>query len=99
MLRELHARLRSLTRWNRKEAELDEEIQFHLSEEADERAAAGLSEDEARFAARRDFGNSALIREETRETWGWSGAERLIQDARCAFRMMRRARGFSAMRS
>ena len=96
-LRQLYARFRSLRRWNRKEAELDDEIRFHLSEEADERAAAGLTEEEARFAARRDFGNAALVREETRETWGWGAAERLVQDARSAFRMMARDRGFSAI--
>ncbi len=42
MTRQFFSRLRSLWNWNRKESELDEEIQFHLSEEADERAAAGL---------------------------------------------------------
>ena len=97
MLRRLSTRVRALWNWRRKESELDEEIQFHLSEEADERTAAGLTGDQARLAARRDFGNATLIRETTRETWGWGFAERLIQDARCALRMMRRDRGFSAV--
>ena len=43
MLRQFGARLRSLWNRDRQESELDEEIQFHLSEEADERAAAGLT--------------------------------------------------------
>jgi putative ABC transport system permease protein len=91
------ARLRALWHWRRKEAELDEEIQFHLSEEADERAAAGLTPHQARIAARKDFGNPTLIREVTRDNWGWASAERLIQDGRCAVRMMRRDPGFSAV--
>ena len=95
--RHLYLRLRSLWTWRRREAELDEEIRFHLSEEAEERAAEGLSPDEARAAARRDFGNPTVIREVTRETWGWAGAERVIQDARYTLRMMRRNPGFAAV--
>src|SRR5713226_1674262 len=97
MLRQFYVRLRSLWNWSRKESDLDEEIRFHLSEEADEQAAAGLTADQARLTAKKDFGNDALIREQTREAWGWGFAERLIQDARYAFRMTRRQPGFSAV--
>ena len=97
MLKQFCSRLRSLWNWNRKQAELDEEIQFHLSEEADERAAAGLTAAEARVAARKDFGNTTLIREATRDAWGWASAERLFQEARGALRMTRRDPGFSAV--
>ena len=62
-LRQFRARLRSLWHRDRLESELDEEIRFHLSEEADERAAAGLTSDQARLAATRDFGNATLVRE------------------------------------
>ncbi len=40
-LRTVYARLRALWPRGRKESELDDEIQFHLSEEADKRVAAG----------------------------------------------------------
>ena len=95
MFRQLYSRLRSLCTWSRQESELDEEIQFHLSEEADERAADGLTADQARVAARKDFGNTTLIREATREAWGWGGVERVIQDVRYGLRTMRRNPGFS----
>jgi putative ABC transport system permease protein len=97
MLRRCGARLRSLWNRGRQGSELDEEIQFHLSEEADERAAAGLTADQARLAAKKDFGNTTLIREATREVWGWGSAERLIQDVRYALRITRRHPGFSAV--
>ena len=96
MLRQIYVHLRLLWRWRRQEAELDEEIGFHLREEMEERIAAGMSLDEAHAAARRDFGNVPLIREQTRETWGWGPAERLLQDARGALRMLRRHPGFTA---
>ncbi len=95
MWRQVYVRLRSLWRWRRQESELDDEIRFHLAEEIEERIAAGMSPAEARAAARRDFGNVPLLRELTRETWGWGAAERLGQDARSAVRMMRRNPGYT----
>lgn len=96
MWHRVYARLRSLWRRRRQEAEFDEEIRFHLAEETNQRVEAGLSPEQARAAARRDFGNVTLIRELTRETWGWGSAERFLQDVRWALRTMRRNRGFSA---
>ena len=96
-LRQIVVRLRSLWNWSRKESDLDEEIQFHLAEEADDRAAAGLTAEQARLAAKKDFGNTTLIREATRDAWGWAVAERLLQDARGALRMARRDPGFAAV--
>ena len=97
MLRQLYVRLRSLCSWRRQEAELDEEIRFHLAEDTEERIAAGMSPAEAHAVARRDFGNVTLIRELCREIWGWGPAERLLQDLRGVFRMMRRSPTFTAV--
>lgn len=93
MWRQVYVRLRSLWRWRRQEADLDDEIRFHLAEEIEERIARGLPPEQAWAAARRDFGNVPLVRELTRETWGWGAAERLCQDARSAVRSMRRNPG------
>ena len=94
-MRQVYYRLRSLFRWQRQETELDEELRFHLAEEVEERIAAGLPPEEAREVARRDFGNVTLIRELTRETWGWGPAERLLQDVRSAIRGLRRNPGYT----
>jgi predicted permease len=94
-LRQFVARLRSLWNRDRLESDLDAEISFHLSEEADERAAAGLTSDQADRAARVDFGNATRVREDTREAWGIGFAERLAQDVRYAIRGMRRQPAFS----
>jgi putative ABC transport system permease protein len=93
----LLARIRALWHWRRNEAELDEEIRFHLAEEEAERRAAGMSDDEARVAAAREFGNVPLVRERTRDAWGWSEAERLWNDARFSLRSLRRQWSFSAI--
>jgi predicted permease len=91
---------RKLTLWlrrRRKEDELREELQFHLDEEASERQAGGLAEDEARSAARRDLGNVTLLRENTRELWSWILLEQLAQDLRYGLRSMIKNRMFTAL--
>ncbi len=90
-------KLRWLTRRNRKEAELREELQFHLEEEAEERHARGLAEEEAWWAARRELGNLALVREDTRAVWGWTILEQLGQDLRYALRTMAANRLFTML--
>src|SRR5688572_8442071 len=86
-----------LTESRRKEAELREELQFHLDEEVEARRAGGLAEDEARWAARRELGNLTLVHENTRAAWGWTLLEQLAQDARYAFRTMAANRLFTAL--
>ena len=78
-----------LLRRNRKEQDLEAELQFHLDEEAEERRQEGLPEADARLAARRDLGNIAIVQENTREVWGWILLEQLSQDLRYALRTMR----------
>ena len=84
-------------RRRRKEDELREELQFHLAEEAGERQADGLSEDQARSAARRDLGNVTLLREDARTLWSWILLEQLAQDVRYGMRAMFKNRMFTAL--
>lgn len=95
MPRLLYDRLRSIWHRPQKDAELDEEIRFHLAAEAEERMDAGLAPEQARAEAQRDFGNVLLTRELTREAWGWAPVERLLKDIGSAFRMMRRNTGYT----
>src|SRR5437016_7603475 len=90
-------RLRWLMRRPAKEAELQEEIQFHLEEEAGERQAQGLAGDPARRAARRELGNVALVQEDTRAMWTWTFGEQLGQDIRYGLRTIAANKTFSAM--
>jgi macrolide transport system ATP-binding/permease protein len=80
-----------------KDAELQEELQFHLEEEAGERQAQGLAGEEARCAARRELGNLALVQEDTRAMWAWTFWEQLAQDTRYGLRTIAANKTFSAM--
>ncbi|HLG56603.1 MAG TPA: ABC transporter permease [Vicinamibacterales bacterium] len=91
---------RKLSWWlqrRRREAELREELEFHLDEEADARRADGLPSEQARSAARRDLGNVMLLREETRTLWSWALLEQFAQDVRFGLRAMLTNRMFTAL--
>jgi len=63
----------------------------------EDRIADGESSESAAAAARREFGNLALIREITREAWGGVRLGRLAQDVRFGLRMLRREPGFAML--
>src|SRR5215472_8474922 len=90
-------KLRWLAQRPDKETDLREELQVHLQEEAEQRRRDGLAEDEARWAARRDLGNLALVEEDTRAAWGWTRLEQLGRDAGYGLRQIRRNPLFSAI--
>ena len=69
------ARLRGLFGRSRDVADLDEEIRAHLALEEEENSAGGMPADEARFAARRAFGNVMLAKEESRGMWIYRSLE------------------------
>ena len=79
-----------LPRWrSRKDEELEAEIQSHLDEAIRDRMERGETLEQARANARREFGNVGLVKEVTREMWGWATLERLGQDLRFGLRMLR----------
>lgn len=92
---QLQMRLAMLLRRSRAAARLDEELQFHLEAQIAENVAAGMSEQEARQAAMRAFGNPALLRDQTRATWSWRWIDSLVQDASSVVRSTLRGPGFA----
>jgi putative ABC transport system permease protein len=81
----------------RMEEDLSQEIRAHLEEKIEELVEDGMPREEAMYAARREFGNVALIEERGRETWGFPRLESILADFRYGFRMLRKHKGFAAL--
>jgi predicted permease len=79
----------------KRDADLERELRSDLELEEEEQRESGLPPDEARYAARRAFGNPTLIREQTRAVWSWNMLENLIRDVRIGVRTLFRSPGFS----
>ncbi len=95
MFAELARRLRMLFRRPQFDADLDEEMRLHRELREQEEIERGLSPKEAHYAAQRRFGNDLVLREESRDMWGWNWLETMISDARFALRQLRRNPGFA----
>ncbi len=75
--------------------DLSEEIRSHLEEKIEELVEEGMPREEAVYAARREFGNVALIEERSRETWAWPTFESMLADTRYGLRVLRKHKGFT----
>src|SRR5262249_12423091 len=77
--------------------DLEEEMQLHRQLREQQQIDRGLSEQEARRAVRSRFGNQMVLREQSREMWGWSGLEDTVQDVRYGLRMLLKNKGFTGV--
>ncbi|MGD0938883.1 MAG: ABC transporter permease [Terracidiphilus sp.] len=75
--------------------ELSEEMRSHLEERTEQFMREGTSRKEAEEAARRAFGNTTLLEEQSREVWQWSTLESVWVDARHAARLLCKSPGFT----
>ncbi len=82
---------------NRELADFSEEIKAHLELETERLKERGLSEAEARAAARRTFGNVTQAQERFYESGRWLWWDHLVQDVRFGLRQLRRNPGFTAV--
>ncbi|HXH48346.1 MAG TPA: ABC transporter permease [Terriglobia bacterium] len=89
--------LRALFQKKRAEQEMDDELRFHLEKQTEQNIARGMSEEEARFAALRTFGNVGHVKEECRDTWGARFIQELAADFRYGLRQLRRNPGFTVV--
>ena len=83
--------------WWKRYNQLEEEIRAHIAMSVREREERGESAKDARAAALREFGNVGLVKETTRDTWGYAWIEHLCQDVQYGLRMMRRGPAFTAV--
>jgi putative ABC transport system permease protein len=77
--------------------DLSDEMHQHLEEKIEELVASGISKKEATAAARRQFGNVALIEQDSRAVWRWTSVEGFFTDLRYGVRVLGKNPGFTCV--
>jgi putative ABC transport system permease protein len=91
----LIARLRGLFGDRKADREFDDEIQAHLELLTERYLCQGMPQAEAASAARRQFGNVAILKEANHQMRGIRFIETIFQDLRYGLTMLRRNPGFT----
>ncbi len=79
------------------DAEMEEEMRSHVEMRTQENVAAGMSLEEGRSAAQREFGFAESIKETCRDQRGVNWIENFIRDIRYGLRMLGKNPGFTAI--
>ena len=82
-------------RRKRSAEDFEEEIKAHLELEADELRHEGHNTDEARWKARREFGNVRGAQERFYMRGRWLWMDQFVRDLRFSFRSLRQSPGFA----
>jgi predicted permease len=96
-LHQIVFRLQPLFSRKRIEADLSGEIESHLEMMTEANVAAGLSPEEARLAARREFGGVAQVKEAFRDERGLPWLENFLRDVGYGWRQLRKNPGFATV--
>src|SRR5437879_13845567 len=92
-------RLKGLFKRRQLDRDLEDELAFHLAKREQRNLETGMEANEARYAARRQFGNVAWTKQRSHEMWTVGSREAVAQDPRNALRKRRQSTASSTVAS
>ncbi|MBZ5729228.1 MAG: ABC transporter permease [Acidobacteriia bacterium] len=95
-LRTFASRLARLFRRGAPDSAFDDELEGHIGLLTERYVRQGMTPEDARYAARRQFGNQTALREERNEMQTFASWDRLAQDLRYGLRLLVRNPGVTA---
>jgi len=87
--------MRAFLRGRRMDSEMSEEMLLHIEMQEAANRRKGMSADEARYLAQREFGNMEAVKETIREQRGSRWLEQLGKDFQFSFRSLAKSPGFT----
>ena len=93
----MHTWWRAMTRGAEIDAQIDEELRFHIQEYAEDFMRRGVPREEAMRLAKAELGSLTAVRENSRRAWGTHWFDELRADLRYAVRMMAKSPAFAAV--
>ncbi len=90
-------RVRTLFKRKQLDRDLEDELAFHLAMREEKKRAEGIGAEEAKYAARRQFGNALRMKEMCREMWSFMSLETFWRDLRYAARALGKNPGFAVV--
>ncbi len=97
LIKRAYFRFKALLFGASKRQDLEDEMQSHLDMRIEEHITSGMSPEEARNAALKEFGGVEQIKEECIDSWGVRIANDLLQDIHFGFRQILKHKGFTAV--
>jgi predicted permease len=91
----LRLRIATLRKRRQLDRDLNDEVAFHLAMRAEKNRSRGAAVDEAKYSARRQFGNVSAMKERSREMWTFVSLESIWQDVRYGVRVLAKDPGFT----